>query len=186
MNAVTPEAVDVRALVQSDAPAYRALRLRGLADHPDAFTSEAEEEASRPLAWIERRIGPKKDAPHDVVLGAFAGDALVGVVGMDVDMRRKLRHRAHVFGMYVPVEWRGRGVAARLLDALIERARAVPGVERMTLTVTLGNEAAIALYGRAGFVAWGTEPAAIEVDGKAYDKVHMAKPLKPDTEGQTR
>ena len=164
----------VRPLVHTDASAYRALRLRGLAEHPDAFTSDAEEEAMKPLAWIERRIGPKLDAPHDVVLGAFTAEgALIGVVGMDVDPRRKVRHSGHVFGMYVPAEFRGEGIGRLLLDALIVRARGVPGLEQLTLTVTAGNAAAQSLYECAGFVAWGTARAAIKVDGIAYDKVHM-------------
>jgi RimJ/RimL family protein N-acetyltransferase len=174
-------AFSVRALVRADAPAYRALRLRGLAEHPDAFTSDAEEEAAKPLAWTERRIGPKADAPHDVVLGAFGRDgALVGVVGLDVDTRRKVRHVGHVFGMYVPAEARGGGVGRALLRALIERARGVPGLERLKLTVTDGNAAARALYQHAGFVAWGTERDAIRLDGVPYDKVHMTMRIEPD------
>jgi RimJ/RimL family protein N-acetyltransferase len=172
--------VVVRPLVTTDAGAYRALRLRGLGEHPEAFTSDAEEEATRPLAWTERRIGPKDDAPHDVVLGAFAHDgALVGVVGMDVDPRRKVRHIGHVFGMYVASQWRGHGVGARLLDALVERVRATAALEQLTLSVTAGNAAAQNLYERAGFVAWGTAPAAIKVGGVAFDKVHMAMRIEP-------
>jgi RimJ/RimL family protein N-acetyltransferase len=171
----------VRALERSDAPAYRALRLRGLAEHPDAFTSDADEDATKPLAWTERRIAAKPDAPHDVVLGAFgAAGALVGVVGMDVDPRRKVRHIGHVFGMYVPAESRGAGVGRLLLDALIARARTVGGLEQLRLTVTDGNAAARALYEHAGFVAWGTERAAIKVGGAAYDKVHMTMRLQSD------
>jgi GNAT superfamily N-acetyltransferase len=175
----------VRPLVAADAPAYRALRLRGLAEHPDAFTSDSDEEASKPLAWTERRIGPHADAPHDVVLGAFADGVLVGVVGMDVDMRRKLRHRGHVFGMYVAPPSRGRGVAARLLDALIARARSVPGLEQLTLTVTAGNGVQ-SLYRRSGFVAWGTQPAAIRVGGAVFDKVHMTLRLDATSAGEPR
>jgi len=171
---MSERAVVVRPLVKTDAPAYRALRLRGLAEHPDAFTSDAEEEATKPLAWTERRIGPKSDAPHDVVLGAFAPEgALVGVVGMDVDPRRKVRHIGHVFGMYVAGSSRGSGIGHALLDALIARSRAIAGLEQLTLTVTAGNAAAQGLYERAGFVAWGTSPAAIKVEGVAFDKVHM-------------
>jgi ribosomal protein S18 acetylase RimI-like enzyme len=181
--------VTVRPLVQSDAPAYRALRLRGLAEHPDAFTSDPEEEAMKPLAWTERRIGPKPEAPHDVVLGAFAaGETLIGVVGMDVDPRRKIRHRGHVFGMYVRPESRRKGVGRRLLDAVIERARAVGSLEQLALTVTAGNAVAQSLYEHAGFVAWGREREAIKVDGVAYDKVHMTMRLdtKPSIATEAR
>ena len=172
----------VRRLVRDDASAYRALRLRGLAEHPDAFTSDAEEESAKPLAWTERRIAPKPDAPHDVVLGAFAdGGALVGVVGLDVDPRRKVRHVGHVFGMYVPLEARGAGVGQALLAALIACARGVPGLDRLKLTVTDGNAAARTLYERAGFVAWGTERDAIRVDGVPCAKVHMTMRIESDT-----
>jgi len=176
----------VRPLVKADAAAYRQLRLRGLAEHPDAFTSDAEEEAMKPLAWTERRIGPKDDAPHDVVLGAFATDgSLVGVVGMDVDPRRKVRHVGHVFGMYVAAARRGDGVGGRLLDALIARARGIAALEQLTLTVTAGNAVAQGLYARAGFVAWGTSPGAIKVDGVAFDKVHMTMRIEPRSSSAT-
>jgi RimJ/RimL family protein N-acetyltransferase len=120
------------------------------------------------------------------VLGAFdASGELVGVVGMDVDPRRKVRHRGHVFGMYVPAESRRAGVGRSLLEALIARARGVPGLEALTLSVTAGNAAARALYERAGFVAWGTDRAAIRVGAAAFDKVHMTMRLSPLSQSAT-
>src|SRR5512137_1345279 len=94
-----PRAVKIRRLGPDDLAAYRALRLRGLAEHPEAFTSSVEEEAAKPPAALASRLAPKAVSPRDVVLGAFVGGALVGIVGLEVDPRRKVRHKGHVFGM---------------------------------------------------------------------------------------
>jgi RimJ/RimL family protein N-acetyltransferase len=150
------------------------LRLRGLAEHPDAFTSSFEEESAKPPEVIASRLDP--DGPA-VVWGAHVGPALVGVVGLAREARAKNRHKADVFGMYVAREHAGRGIGAALLARLLDEARAVAGLEQLTLTVTRTNPAAVALYERMGFRAFGVETRAIRVGDTYYDKVHMARPL---------
>ena len=45
------------------------------------------------------------------------------------------------------------------------------------LAVTAGNDAALKLYESLGFKAWGLEPAALVIDGVAYDEIPMTKTL---------
>jgi len=52
-------------------------------------------------------------------------------------------------------------------------------VEQILLTVTQGNNAAIALYERSGFVTYGVEPRACRDDDGYSDKVLMV--LRLDT-----
>lgn len=171
-------AIAIRPLGGGDFASYRALRLRGLAEHPEAFTSSAEEEATAEGdARIAARLGQAAHAPHDAVLGAFDGDALVGAVGLAVDTREKARHRAHVLGMYVVPERTRCGIGRALLDAAIGRARATPGLAGLTLTVTAGNDRALRLYERAGFAVVGRDPDAVRVAGVAHDKLLMYRRL---------
>lgn len=165
--------MQIRRLDADDAPAYRALRLRGLKDHPDAFTSGHEEDAAQPMEFTHRRL--RADA--QTLWGAFDGDALVGIVGLDRELRIKNRHKASVVGMYVAPEAAGRGVGRALLDALLATARH-EGLELLVLTVTEGNAAATALYERVGFRSFGIEPRAIKVDGVAHGKNHMYLDLR--------
>ena len=79
---------------------------------PDAFTSSAEEEAAKPASALASRLARDPARPHDAVFGAFDGDTLVGLVGLDVDMRAKTRHKGHVFGMAVAASVRARASAA--------------------------------------------------------------------------
>ncbi len=165
--------VTIRRLDENDVAAYHALRQRGLADHPEAFTSSAEEEAAA-MDKVAKRLASDANAP-DIVLGAFDGDRLVGVVGMSVDPRIKARHRGHVYGMYVADESTKRGVGAKLVDALVAHARDCDALDALVLTVTAGNEGAQRLYERAGFTSFGLEPGAVRVGGRSYDKVHMIR-----------
>lgn len=166
-NTVT-NAVAIRRLTPADAPAYRALRLRSLREHPEAFTSSFEEDTLAPLEVAQKRLS----SPERKFWGAFDGDTLFGTIGLDAETRAKNRHKATVVGMYVAAEHAGRGAGRALLEALVHEARA-SGLELLVLTVTEGNRGAAQLYERAGFRSFGIEPRAIKVDGRAHAKNHM-------------
>jgi RimJ/RimL family protein N-acetyltransferase len=69
-------------------------------------------------------------------------------------------------------------VGQALLEALLDRARALPELEQIELTVTEGNRRAQALYERNGFRVWGVRPQAVKLDGQAYAKIHMVCRLR--------
>ena len=163
--------MDIRQLGEDDAAGYRELRLRGLREHPEAFTSSYEEERDKPLEWTVSRV------KADVVLGAHIDRRLVGVLGMSVEPRGKIRHKGHVFGMYVAPEHAGRGVGRALVAECIARARLIPGLELLQLTVTEGNVRAKSLYEKAGFRAFGLERNALKLGGRYFDKCHMSLDL---------
>jgi RimJ/RimL family protein N-acetyltransferase len=167
-----------RRLTARDALTYRALMLDAYARHPDAFTSSVDERAALPIAWWENRLGGK-DANASIVFAAFDGDRMVGVAGLSFEPRSKARHKASLFGMYVPAAFRSCGIGRALVATVLEHARARPGVALVQLTVTDGNAAARALYERFGFVEFGVEPFAVAVDGGYVSKVHMWRKL-PD------
>jgi RimJ/RimL family protein N-acetyltransferase len=152
------------------------LRLRGLREHPDAFTSSHAEESERPLVATERRLAPDGG---DWVFGAFIANELAGLTGLSREPRAKNRHKASIFGMYVAPEHGRRGVGTALMQQVIEIARSQPGLEQLVLTVTDTNVAARTLYEQFGFRSFGVEPRAIRVNDVYYDKNHMILFLSP-------
>lgn len=156
----------VRMLGPADATLYRALRLRALREHPDAFTSSYEQDRDQPLEAASQRL-----ASHPF-WGAYRHAELYGFVGLERELRPKNRHKATVMGMYVAPEAGGQGVARALLAALVAHARA-NGLASLVLTVTEGNERAQRLYAQAGFRSFGIEPDAIRVAGRSFAKNHM-------------
>ena len=159
----------IRRLDESDAAAFRVLRLHALQESPEAFGSSYEETLAQPLEWMAERLRLAPERPHDFVLGAFDPD-LVGMVGFARETRTKTRHKGAIWGMYVAESARGHGVGRALLERLLVEARAQSGLEAITLLVVATNEAAKRLYHSFGFQTYGTEPHALKLGNRYYDE----------------
>lgn len=172
------EALAIREMAAPDLPAYKALRDGLLAAHPEAFSSDAETERERaPETYLARVAGPGAAWPFTLV--AWRGGTLAGAITCEREARIKTRHIGHIVGMMVPPEARGAGVGSALLDACIARCRASREVGLLTLSVTSGNEAALRLYERAGFVRYGRLERAIRVGNRYHAKDLMVLDLRP-------
>lgn len=164
--------MDIQRLGPGFAQAYRHLMLEAYALYPDAFTSSPQERAELPLTWWESRLSDAIQA-KELVWGATDGTALLGVAGLGLETREKVRHKATLFGMYVPDRYRRLGIARKLISALLAHAKADPALKIVQLTVTEGNHAAHTLYEQAGFTTFGIEPMAVAVRESFVSKVQM-------------
>lgn len=165
--------VTIRRLAAADLRAYKALRDEMLEGHPEAFTSDALTERHRRADDYIPRLGIERLEGGHFVLGAWQGGALLGAIGLERDMRPKVRHIGHVIGMMVRDHAQQRGVGRALLDALIAEARGPAGLEMLTLSVTDANSRAVRLYERAGFGRFGALDKAIKVGDRYHGKLHM-------------
>ena len=138
----------VRRLRADEWRELRALRLRALADAPDAFGATlAEEEAEPDVSW-QRRAGSGDRvtvvAEDD---GRLLGMASGGRAPTD-------EPAAGLYAMWVEPAARGTGIAEAIVAAVVEWAREA-GYPVLGLGVTTTNARAIALYERLGFVDGG-------------------------------
>ena len=165
--------MDIRALVEAEAADFWALRLRALCEHPEAFGQSFEEAQATPIDKVARRLRDENSAPDNYILGAFdAVGQLCGTVGLRRERLRKMRHKAFIWGMYMAPEARGQGVGRSLVVEALERARALPELEQVRLSVWTGA-AARALYLSLGFEIYGVERHALKVDDGYTDEEHM-------------
>lgn len=136
----------VRRITASDWPALREVRLRALADAPDAFGVLLAEAQTQPEeVWRERAGGPSP-----ILLGDVEGRpvAMGGLFLPDDDPGH-----AVVWGMWVDPAARGSGLGAALLRELLRLGR--ESGRTVLLHVTQGNDAARGLYEAHGFVGTG-------------------------------
>ena len=158
----------VRALRVEDVDEFRRVRLDALRLHPEAFLASYEDECVLDRAQFVERL----TAAGLTRFGAFAHEEMVGLVGLQVPSGAKVRHKAHLFSMYVADGHRNNGLADRLVQAVIDAARQA-GALLLHLTVTAGNVPAQRLYSRMGFQVYGVERRAIQVGDRFYDEELM-------------
>lgn len=138
----------IRRFAAAEWPAYRAIRLRALADSPSAFCSSLASEQAWPDEHWAGRLARAQESGLDCPLAALLDGEPVGLAWAKVDGDDPAV--VNLFQMWVAPQARGRGVAAALLDAAIAWARGY-GARSLRLGVETGNAAAIALYAKAGF-----------------------------------
>jgi ribosomal protein S18 acetylase RimI-like enzyme len=167
--------VEIRILTADDVEAYWQCRARALERDPTAFSSSVPDHLKLSRDEIGRRL--TVDPPNNFVFGAFANGSLAGTAGFVRETPLKMVHKGRVWGVYLDAELRGKGIGRRMMQALLDRARQIAGVEQIVLSVASTQDAAIALYRSLGFVPWGKEPRALKVDGRYLDEEYMVLTL---------
>lgn len=137
--------VEIRRIGHDDWALLRDVRLRALADCPDAFAATLEQARAQPEAvWRERAASP---GPTMVAIEDGRGVAMGGVF-VPADGAA-----AYVWGMWTAPEARGRGYAAAILRELLAWCRE-RGLE-LRLHVTEGNDIARNFHVAHGFRSTG-------------------------------
>ncbi|HSK66709.1 MAG TPA: GNAT family N-acetyltransferase [Anaerolineales bacterium] len=163
--------ITVRKLHPDESALYRAIRLQCLKTEPDHFGSTFEEESSMPRLKFESWI--EQNGPDHFMFGAFDGEKLAGIVGFMRQERHRARHRGEVVQMYVDASYRGQRLGESLLRGLLNQAFTLDGVEQAQLSVVAHNRAAIRLYERIGFRAFGVQPNYFKVGVHYFDQQFM-------------
>jgi len=144
--------VTVRRLRADETTLLKTLRLRALAESPDAFGDSLATARARPDAyWTEMTRSVTEPDRHAMFLAEEAAAAVGIAFGL---LDREHADRAHLGGMWVDPTMRRRGVGRALVDAVLAWARE-RGLRDVVLWVAEGNAAATALYERAGFTRTG-------------------------------
>lgn len=169
---MTRPAPTFRLLTTDDAALFRALRARACSEEPGSFLMTGEEAEQQSDAQIRHMLS------GSWVLGAFLGDTMVGMTGLQRNPNLKTRHKGMVWGVYVAPEARGLRCASKMIERLLDIAKQ-DGVEVVTLSTDVTNPITVELYKSLGFEPYGVEPHLLKLDDGSYiDDVWMVKYLE--------
>ena len=123
-------------------------------------------------SWRKRMAEPPQGLYH---LAAWAGEELVGQLGVETSPNHPRRWHAARLGMAVRDDWQGRGVGTALMQAAVDMADKWLNISRLELEVFVDNEPAIRLYKKFGFVIEGRLARHSYRDGEYVDSYTMAR-----------
>ena len=159
----------LRPATAGDAEAICRVYNQGIEDRIATLETELRTPEER-RQWLAAR-GPR----HPVYV-AEAEEMIVGWSSLNVYNPRPAYQYVADFSIYIERGWRGKGVGRRLLEHLIEQARAL-GYHKMMLSAFPFNASGVALYERMGFTRAGVFHEMGQLDGRWVDTLIMEKLL---------
>jgi ribosomal protein S18 acetylase RimI-like enzyme len=144
---------EISRATEADAAALADFAARLFRSTYSADTSAADLDAYIDTAFSMERQAAEITDPSAAVFVAKAGGVMIGYAHLDVD--RADQHTALLSRIYIDADWRGKGLARHLLDAVIDEC-GKRRVARLELTVFENNARAIAFYGKVGFAVTGS------------------------------
>lgn len=157
--------ITYRKLAADDAQRYREIRLESLKLHPESFGASFEEQRQMPHLMFEQAL----KAPIDdrFVIGAFDRQRLVGICGFIPFVQEdplEMKGTGVIIQMYVKSAYRGRKIGLGLIEAVVDEAFQIEGLNHIMLSVKKANRRAIRVYQQAGFQPF--QPSKGQVEGK--------------------
>ncbi len=159
----------VRRLTVDDLPVFRGIRLEALELEPQAFGDSYSILFKKKDSYWKKELSNKKH----VWYGAFDNDLIVGIGSIKFVKTLKFDHIAHLSGIYVRKEYRGRGVGKLLFKTRIDEAFKNPYTRKIKLIVNLSQENAIGLYKSFGFRIVGKMEKEFRIDSTYFDAYLM-------------
>jgi ribosomal protein S18 acetylase RimI-like enzyme len=127
---------------------YREIRLEALLNSPQAFSTTYQQMVDKPDTFWQDRLTNAAAGKDSYLLFAQVNGRMVGMIGAFLSNESD---RAMIVSVYVTPVYRGQGVSKTMMEAILSELSQRQDIQIVELTVTSGQEPAIALYRRFGF-----------------------------------
>jgi ribosomal protein S18 acetylase RimI-like enzyme len=164
--------LEIRQLTDQDGEALWNFRMLALETDPWSFVESPEQLRGIPEHEYAERLRSTESA--NFVFGAFDQQKLLGMVGFYQEIPAKRRHKGWIWGVFVAPEARGRGLGKLLMLRTIEKAKSLPELDMILLTVSVGQPAPRKLYESVGFRPIGIEPRGLKIGNQHIDEEHWS------------
>jgi len=129
----------------------------------------------QPLSYTQTRLAPENGIFKLVALDEARVVGFSELITYPNAPRQ--RHAGEINMIVTHPDWLGKGVGAALMAAMLSLADDWLRLKRVGLVVWVGNDSAVRLYERFGFVIEGTMPAYVFRRGAYIDAYHMGRVL---------
>lgn len=108
------------------------------------------------------------DEHHPIIVGTI-DDVVVGYASLSPYRLKDAFKSTVELSIYIHQDYRGQGVATRLMEHILEMAKADTMIHNVVSVITAGNEGSTKLHNRFGFIYCGLTPEVGFKHGKYQD-----------------
>lgn len=108
------------------------------------------------------------DEHHPIIVGTI-DDVVVGYASLSPYRLKDAFKSTVELSIYIHKDYRGQGVATRLMERILEMAKADTMIHNVVSVITAGNEESTKLHNRFGFTYCGLTPEVGFKHGKYQD-----------------
>lgn len=154
----------------TDADGEAALEIFNLThaetDHLLSYPDESSMTAAEESAFLAEKTA----SGNEIEIVALVDGRIVGTAGIEaIGTKYKVRHRAE-FGIAIARAYWGLGLGKALTEACIACAKRA-GYTQLELNVVSGNQSAVDLYRKCGFVEYGRDPRGFRSRTGGYQEL---------------
>ena len=140
--------ISIRRIQIGEGELFKRIRLTSLHESPSAFASTYESALNRSCqSWIEQANSTAQGLDRAAFI-AFSGDSPIGIAALYRDKEKM--DVGEVLQVWVAPEYRSKGVALDLMDAVFQWAGG-NGFRKIIATITKGNTRALRFFRKYGF-----------------------------------
>lgn len=161
----------IRLLTKEDAEIYLNIRLEGLKENPEIFSTTMDDilEQDDPIEYKAEIL----DKDSNYTFGAFSDKGeLIGIATLKTFEKVKSEHKGRIESVYVTSRARRIGAGYKLIEEVIHLAKSL-GLEIVTLNIVEGNASAKKLYESFGFKTYAKTPNSLKFNDEYWDQEHM-------------
>ena len=159
---------------------YKTVRMAALESDPQAFSEPLEKSLTRPEEKWQERLDQARAKKTSWMLFAKEQNSgkIVGMIGGYRSEEDMANGTADIWGVYVDKTKRGQGIAAALMEGVMEELAQDPTIKTVKLEVNIDQLGAKNLYTKFGFVVNGDSYPHAMGDGSDHQVLAMEKSLK--------
>lgn len=168
--------IEFRRLSLDDALLYKEMRLKALQTNPEAFLSTFDAEITKG----ENAFAYELKVAHQPSIwgyyGVFVDQKLVGFCQISKSYLAKQRHIAFLYNLYVNPDFRGQGLAKKIVNFVLEKMKSEQ-IERVYISYLAKNKCVDGFYDHLGFTRCGLKPQAAKSGDEYDDEIMMTLEL---------
>jgi L-amino acid N-acyltransferase YncA len=156
---------------------FKNLKIEGLTTDPSAFTQTLSDVKNSPDTDWKMPLGKALKGENAIIFAEYKGK-LIGIGGVHLFSREKVKHNASLESLYVSPEYRRKGIAKEIVKRELEFLAKSPEIKMAFAEIFSSQTASLVLHKELGFEVVGTIKDFMQWEGKYYDSVFVQKKIR--------